>query len=637
MVAHKIKFAITLLTGFFAVVVASFTMAVSPGKVAFESVVDGFLGPALGDYEYKVTDGDTLWNLSKRISTNGITIWQTMDAIYIGNPSAFLGEDAGKIIIKSVVKLPTFNEVSIQTGSFVAKTLGLEINAEVVPSELDDDSSFVVGLGDHRVVEGDTLWNLSERVRPEGTTIRQTMDAIFIGNLPAFLYEDASKIIINTVIKLPTFDQVSIQTGHFVSDRLNRTVYLESVADETDDEDKLSASVVNLGSSATVVDESDQETGADVVGEDQSDAREFQLIPYRVEVDIISLVENVSSASDEQAQLPERAEVELENEALRKEVLVLTTQLEKLSLSSLVMADAIEIAPIKQPLNRSNSAFAWIESQPWYVVSLLAALMTMLGFFVHKTISTTASEAKAPSAEPYTVPSDSQLEVTEIVFDETDGDIFADPEVESNLGGFDLMVDPVSEAEVHLSLGQSKEALDILERARDANAGDMSSRLKLLDIYLSEELTEALGPLIEEINASGDEVSIKKVELILTSGLQQGQNSLDVDEQASNLDNDSITPIALDEAFPDIDEHFDAGVLESINALTSSETADLSDLEYLEEFQDINPVDIKLDLASTYADLGDKEGARAILNEILADASKIDKSRAQAILDKLDL
>jgi len=261
----------------------------------------------------------------------------------------------------------------------------------------------------------------------------------------------------------------------------------------------------------------------------------------------------------------------------------------------------------------------------------------MLGFFVHKTISTTASEAKAPSAEPYTVPSDSQLEVTEIVFDETDGDIFADPEVESNLGGFDLMVDPVSEAEVHLSLGQSKEALDILERARDANAGDMSSRLKLLDIYLSEELTEALGPLIEEINASGDEVSIKKVELILTSGLQQGQNSLDVDEQASNLDNDSITPIALDEAFPDIDEHFDAGVLESINALTSSETADLSDLEYLEEFQDINPVDIKLDLASTYADLGDKEGARAILNEILADASKIDKSRAQAILDKLDL
>jgi FimV-like protein len=637
MVAHKIKFAITLLTGFFAVVVASFTMAVSPGKVAFESVADGFLGPALGDYEYKVMDGDTLWNLSERISTNGITIWQTMDAIYIGNPSAFLGEDAGKIIIKSVVKLPTFNEVSLQTGHFVAEILGLEINADAVLPELDEDSSFVVGLGDHRVAEGDTLWNLSERVRPEGTTIRQTIDAIFVGNTTAFLHEDASKIIINTIIKLPTFEQASIQTGHFVSDRLNRTVYLESFTAETDDEDNLPAIVVNPGSSVLVVDESDQESGTDIVAEDQVDVKELQLIPYRDEVDVISLVENVSPASEEQARLPERAEVELENEALRKEVLVLTTQLEELSLSSLATADAIEIAPIKQQLNKSNSAFSWIESQPWYVASLLAALMTMLGFFVHKTIGTTASEAKAPSAEPYTVPSDSQIEVAEIVFDETDGDIFADPEVESNLGGFDLMVDPVSEAEVHLSLGQPKEALDILERAREANSSDMSSRLKLLEIYLSEELTEALGPLIEEINASGDEFSIRKVELILTSGLQQGQNSLDVDEQVSDLDNDSITPIALDEAFPDIDEHFDAGVLESINALTSSETADLSDLEYLEEFQDINPVDIKLDLASTYADLGDKEGARAILNEMLADASKIDKSRAQAILDELDL
>ena len=75
----------------------------------------------------------------------------------------------------------------------------------------------------------------------------------------------------------------------------------------------------------------------------------------------------------------------------------------------------------------------------------------------------------------------------------------------------------------------------------------------------------------------------------------------------------------------------------SMNALEQSQTTDLSDMEYLDEFQDINPVNIKLDLAATYADLGDKQGARAILNEIIADASKADKSRAQAILDQLDL
>ena len=143
--------------------------------------------------------------------------------------------------------------------------------------------------------------------------------------------------------------------------------------------------------------------------------------------------------------------------------------------------------------------------------------------------------------------------------------------------------------------------------------------------------------MVEEINSSGDELAIRRVELILSSGSQQGRNSLKVDEETSVLDDNINAPIALDDAFADINEYFDADVLESINALASAETAELSDLEYLEEFQDINPVYIKLDLAATYADLGDKEGARAILGEILADASKSDKSRAQAILDRLNL
>ena len=122
----------------------------------------------------------------------------------------------------------------------------------------------------------------------------------------------------------------------------------------------------------------------------------------------------------------------------------------------------------------------------------------------------------------------SQLEVTEIVFDETDGDIFAGPDDDVNLGGFDLMVDPISEAEVHLSLGQFKEALDILEGARSNDSDDMSSRLKLLEIYLSEDLTEPLVALHEEINSSEDKLAIKKAELILTSRLQQGQSILEV-------------------------------------------------------------------------------------------------------------
>ncbi|MBT5102651.1 MAG: hypothetical protein HOM23_01225 [Porticoccaceae bacterium] len=544
MVTHKVKFAITLLVGFFALIVTSVSVGETPIKVDLKSSSEGSLGPVLGDY---------------------------------------------------------------------------------------------------RVAKGDTLWKVSERARPEGATVWQTMDAIFIGNPRSFLYDDASKIIINTVIKLPTSEQASIQSGRFVSDELKRTVYLENSDVEakkfTDAERADGLSEVFVGSSSeslTVLDNTDQEAKSYAATKTPVDAEDSQLIPYRNEVDVMNAVKVDSVDSLEQDRLRAVAQVELENEALREEVLVLTTKLQALTQPVKLEADTIELVAEKTQIKKSNVAIAWIENQPWYIASLLAALATMLGFFVDKSVRREAPVTESTLADIYDEPSQSQVEVTEIVFDETDGDIFAGPDDEANLSGFDLMVDPVSEAEVHLSLGQLKEALDILETARNNDSDDMSSRLKLMEIYLSEELPEPLVALHQEINSSEDEISIKKAELILTSRLQQGKSILQVNEQASMSDTDigvNITP----EDFPEIDGSFDSEVLESMNALEQSQTTDLSDMEYLDEFQDINPVNIKLDLAATYADLGDKQGARAILNEIIADASKADKSRAQAILDQLDL
>lgn len=544
MVTHKVKFAITLLVGFFALIVTSVSVGETPIKVDLKSSSEGSLGPVLGDY---------------------------------------------------------------------------------------------------RVAKGDTLWKVSERARPEGATVWQTMDAIFIGNPRSFLYDDASKIIINTVIKLPTSEQASIQSGRFVSDELKRTVYLENSDVEakkfTDAERADGLSEVFVGSSSeslTVLDNTDQEAKSYAATKTPVDAEDSQLIPYRNEVDVMNAVKVDSVDSLEQDRLRAVAQVELENEALREEVLVLTTKLQALTQPVKLEADTIELVAEKTQIKKSNVAIAWIENQPWYIASLLAALATMLGFFVHKSVRREVPVTESTLADIYDEPSQSQVEVTEIVFDETDGDIFAGPDDEANLSGFDLMVDPVSEAEVHLSLGQLKEALDILETARNNDSDDMSSRLKLMEIYLSEELPEPLVALHQEINSSEDEISIKKAELILTSRLQQGKSILQVNEQASMSDTDigvNITP----EDFPEIDGSFDSEVLESMNALEQSQTTDLSDMEYLDEFQDINPVNIKLDLAATYADLGDKQGARAILNEIIADASKADKSRAQAILDQLDL
>ena len=44
----------------------------------------------LNDNEHLVVVGDTLWNVSKRYRPRGLTILQTMDALYSQNPQAFV-------------------------------------------------------------------------------------------------------------------------------------------------------------------------------------------------------------------------------------------------------------------------------------------------------------------------------------------------------------------------------------------------------------------------------------------------------------------------------------------------------------------------------------------------------------------
>jgi pilus assembly protein FimV len=54
----------------------------------------------------------------------------------------------------------------------------------------------------------------------------------------------------------------------------------------------------------------------------------------------------------------------------------------------------------------------------------------------------------------------------------------------------------------------------------------------------------------------------------------------------------------------------------------------------LGEFND-DPVDTKLDLARAYVDMGDADGARAMLSEVMKEGSQMQKDVAKRLLDTL--
>ena len=76
--------------------------------------------------------------------------------------------------------------------------------------------------------------------------------------------------------------------------------------------------------------------------------------------------------------------------------------------------------------------------------------------------------------------------------------------------------------------------------------------------------------------------------------------------------------------------------LDALEQVVDPELSAMDDMEYLDQSDNINPVDVKLDLAQTYADLGDISGAKEILEEIISESNKEGKARAQAVLDALE-
>ncbi len=88
-----------------------------------------------------------------------------------------------------------------------------------------------------------------------------------------------------------------------------------------------------------------------------------------------------------------------------------------------------------------------------------------------------------------------------------------------------------------------------------------------------------------------------------------------INENASEIDLPNV---------PELDKGIEFGEVEN-----------LYDLKDIEPIEDIDAVDVKLDLANTYIEMGDPEGAREILNEVIGEADEAGQAKARAVLESM--
>ena len=163
---------------------------------------------ALSGDQHQVILGDTLWNVAERLRPRGATVLQTMDSLYQQNATAFSDGDANRLMKGAVLRLPSLDEIREETGDMVASQIGLVAPAgqdaaasnnddieiiysdeygsgsdvELTPEEETDARLQLVSASDDSVDAGSSLDSKSDSGSLAGESVQQLSSELAVAN-----------------------------------------------------------------------------------------------------------------------------------------------------------------------------------------------------------------------------------------------------------------------------------------------------------------------------------------------------------------------------------------------------------------------------------------------------------------------
>jgi pilus assembly protein FimV len=211
--------------------------------------------------------------------------------------------------------------------------------------------------------------------------------------------------------------------------------------------------------------------------------------------------------------------------------------------------------------------------------------------------------------------------------------------------------DALAEADIYIAYGRYPQAIDLLNNALVNEPGNAAYRLKLLELYAETDNTAAARAQLEDLKAIGDADSIARAEAVLADMAKvqepdeskrfiQPEEGAEPSAEAPPMDLARTAEEPLQSDFSGLEiEEPDSAASEpddlDLSADFSSDELAQGDDEELVIAADSNGVSTKLDLARAYLDMGDEDGARQILEEVIAEGGDELKNEASALLDRI--
>ena len=216
--------------------------------------------------------------------------------------------------------------------------------------------------------------------------------------------------------------------------------------------------------------------------------------------------------------------------------------------------------------------------------------------------------------------------------------------------------DALAEADIYIAYGRYPQAIDLLNNAVTNEPGNAGYHLKLLELYAETGDRAAAQRELGELRSIGDADCLARGEEVLAelgTGAEQPVDEAkrfiepetapepEPEAEAPPLDLLADSDASLEADFSGLE--IEEGEVDELAPEDLDLSADFSGSELAQEEDDEELViaaessglSTKLDLARAYMDMGDDDGARQILEEVLAEGTDELKAEASELLDRI--
>lgn len=594
----------------------------------FSAETAGSPGPG---QRYMIHRDDTLWEIARQARPEGASVHQTMLDIQRLNPKAFIDGNINRIKAGYIVYLPSAADIS---------SADLEAALAQVRQQNDDwragkASEPLVTAGPSLRISANEPEELAETASPEERESAASSAAM----------EEMDKVQLEEAEADGNLAAMEQQV-----ETLNRIVNLK-------DEQIAALQAALAESQGVAADTAEAELAQEMVAEEAA-----------VDTSMISTEESVAEESVAEEMAQEVAAVEDTGVAVEPEVEVVEEEAQPV-----VAPVAAKPVPAAEPAADKSGGMM---SNILYILG--AAVLAILAFVFMRRRGDDDDDAQKVAATTATTPADVFADV-ELKEQPLEVEALADPTpeptpeplpteaAEASEGptrdnrGYgerkhdeyatdDETGDALAEADIYIAYGRYPQAIDLLNNAITNEPGNSGYHLKLLELFAETGDRDAAQRELGELQNIGDADSVARAELVISqlgqsAEVDEGRRFIDpapAAEEATPLDllAETDAPLEADFTGLEIEEIGDSSADSSPEDLDLS--ADFSDSELTQGADedlviaaDSNALSTKLDLARAYLDMGDDDGARQILEEVVAEGTDELKAEASALLDRI--